>query len=80
MLVRRTYDRALVRYGPVDGELLAVALLEDEAGHKLRPGMSTAKLLSHGHGHWEQLRNQSSARPMPDFSVGADLVCSGEHG
>ena len=36
-LVRRTYDRALARYGPVDGELLAVALLEEEAGHKLRP-------------------------------------------
>ena len=37
-LVRRTYRRALARYGPVDGELLAVALLEEEAGHKLRPG------------------------------------------
>jgi 3-hydroxyisobutyrate dehydrogenase len=36
-LVRRTYDRARARYGPVDGELLAVALLEEEAGHKLRP-------------------------------------------
>jgi 3-hydroxyisobutyrate dehydrogenase len=36
-LVRRTYRRALRRYGPVDGELLAVALLEEEAGHKLRP-------------------------------------------
>jgi 3-hydroxyisobutyrate dehydrogenase len=39
-LVRSTYDRALARYGPVDGELLAVALLEEEAGHKLRPGNS----------------------------------------
>jgi 3-hydroxyisobutyrate dehydrogenase len=37
-LVRRTYRRALARYGPVDGELLAVALLEEEAGRKLRPG------------------------------------------
>ena len=36
-LVRRTYRRALARYGPVDGELLAVALLEEEAGHKLHP-------------------------------------------
>jgi 3-hydroxyisobutyrate dehydrogenase len=36
-LVRRTYLRALARYGPVDGELLAVALLEEEAGDKLRP-------------------------------------------
>jgi 3-hydroxyisobutyrate dehydrogenase len=36
-LVRRTYRRALARYGPVDGELLAVALLEEEAGDKLRP-------------------------------------------
>jgi 3-hydroxyisobutyrate dehydrogenase len=35
-LVRRTYRRALARYGPVDGELLAVALLEDEGGDKLR--------------------------------------------
>lgn len=36
-MVCRTYRRALARYGPVDGELLAVALLEEEAGHKLRP-------------------------------------------
>ena len=36
-LVRCTYRRALARYGPVDGELLAVALLEEQAGHKLRP-------------------------------------------
>jgi 3-hydroxyisobutyrate dehydrogenase len=35
--VRRTYRHALARYGPVDGELLAVALLEEEAGRKLRP-------------------------------------------
>ena len=36
-LVRRTYRRALARYGPVDGELLAVALLEEQADNKLRP-------------------------------------------
>lgn len=36
--VRQTYRRALARYGPADGELLAVALLEEEAGHTLRPG------------------------------------------
>jgi 3-hydroxyisobutyrate dehydrogenase len=30
--VERTYQQALARYGPVDGELLAVALLEDQAG------------------------------------------------
>jgi 3-hydroxyisobutyrate dehydrogenase len=36
-LVCRTYRRALARYGPVDGELLAMALLEDEAGQMLRP-------------------------------------------
>jgi 3-hydroxyisobutyrate dehydrogenase len=36
-VVRRIYRRALARYGPVDGELLAMALLEDEAGQKLRP-------------------------------------------
>jgi 3-hydroxyisobutyrate dehydrogenase len=35
-LVARTYQRALGRYGPADGELLAVALLEEEAGLRLR--------------------------------------------
>ena len=30
--VRRAYRRALARYGHVDGELLAVALLEEQAG------------------------------------------------
>jgi 3-hydroxyisobutyrate dehydrogenase len=35
-LVERTYQRALERYGPVDGELLAAALLEEEAGLRLR--------------------------------------------
>jgi 3-hydroxyisobutyrate dehydrogenase len=35
-VVRRTYRRALARFGPADGELLAVSLLEHEAGHKLR--------------------------------------------
>jgi 3-hydroxyisobutyrate dehydrogenase len=37
-LVARTYERALTRYGAVDGELLAVALLEEEAGQRLRSG------------------------------------------
>jgi len=37
-LVERTYQRALRHYGPVDGELLAVALLEEEAGLRLRHG------------------------------------------
>jgi 3-hydroxyisobutyrate dehydrogenase len=37
-LVGRTYRRALARYGPVDGELLAVALLEEQAGARLRAG------------------------------------------
>jgi len=36
-LVRRTYRRALDRFGPGQGELLAVALLEEEAGRLLRP-------------------------------------------
>jgi len=31
-VVRRTYRRALARFGPADGELLAVSLLDDEAG------------------------------------------------
>jgi 3-hydroxyisobutyrate dehydrogenase len=35
-LVERIHGRALARYGPVDGELLAVALLEEEAGTALR--------------------------------------------
>ena len=34
--VARAYRRALERYGAVDGELLAVALLEERAGVKLR--------------------------------------------
>ena len=35
-LVTGTYQRALRRYGAVDGELLAVALLEEQAGLRLR--------------------------------------------
>lgn len=34
--VEHTYQRALRRFGPVDGELMAVALLEEEAGLRLR--------------------------------------------
>jgi 3-hydroxyisobutyrate dehydrogenase len=37
-LVERIHQRALSRYGPVDGELLAAALLEEEAGVRLRHG------------------------------------------
>ena len=37
-LVEGTHLRALERYGPVDGELLAVALLEERAGVRLRRG------------------------------------------
>jgi 3-hydroxyisobutyrate dehydrogenase len=36
--VADAYERALERYGAVDGELLAVALLEEEAGLHLRRG------------------------------------------
>lgn len=36
--VRRAYEAALARYGPVDGELRAVALLEERAGIELRGG------------------------------------------
>lgn len=39
-VVLQTYRRALARFGPADGELLAVALLEDEAGLKLRTARS----------------------------------------
>jgi 3-hydroxyisobutyrate dehydrogenase len=35
-LVERVHRRALARFGPVDGELMAVALLEEEAGSTLR--------------------------------------------
>jgi 3-hydroxyisobutyrate dehydrogenase len=35
-LVERTYQRALARYGPADGELLPVAMLEEQAGVQLR--------------------------------------------
>jgi len=35
-LTEQTYQRALHRYGPVKGELLAVALLEEQAGIRLR--------------------------------------------
>ena len=40
--VERTYQRALARYGPVDGELLPVAMLEEQAGVRLgnRPDRS----------------------------------------
>jgi 3-hydroxyisobutyrate dehydrogenase len=37
-VVERIYQRALDRFGPVDGELLAVALLEEDAGTWLRHG------------------------------------------
>jgi hypothetical protein len=37
-LVERIHQRALARYGPVDGELLAVALLAEQAGIQLRHG------------------------------------------
>jgi 3-hydroxyisobutyrate dehydrogenase len=46
-LIHRTYQQALARYGPADGELLAVALLEEQAGLDLRsqpspgPGAAT---------------------------------------
>jgi 3-hydroxyisobutyrate dehydrogenase len=36
VLVRRAYARALDRFGPVDGELLPVAVLEEESGLLLR--------------------------------------------
>ena len=35
-VVSRTHQRALRRFGPKDGELLAVALLEEQAGTPLR--------------------------------------------
>jgi 3-hydroxyisobutyrate dehydrogenase len=35
------YQRALRRYGPADGELLAVSLLEEQAGLRLRHSLAT---------------------------------------
>jgi hypothetical protein len=40
--VERTHQRALSRYGPVGGELLAVALLEEQAGVRLRHGPASS--------------------------------------
>lgn len=34
--VERVYQRALARYGPADGELLAIAMMEEQAGIQLR--------------------------------------------
>jgi 3-hydroxyisobutyrate dehydrogenase len=39
--VRQVYREALARYGPVDGELLAAALLQEQAGTQLRRGDKT---------------------------------------
>jgi 3-hydroxyisobutyrate dehydrogenase len=36
--VERVYRRALDRYGPADGELLPIAMLEEQAGVRLRGG------------------------------------------
>ena len=36
--VERVYRRALDRYGPADGELLPVAMLEEQARLRLRGG------------------------------------------
>ncbi|MEV6904583.1 NAD-binding protein [Amycolatopsis sp. NPDC051372] len=36
-VVTRVHREALARFGPVDGELMAVALLEELAGRPLRP-------------------------------------------
>jgi 3-hydroxyisobutyrate dehydrogenase len=36
--VERVYRRALDRYGPADGELLPIAMLEEQAGIRLRGG------------------------------------------
>jgi hypothetical protein len=34
--VEQIYQRALARYGPANGELLAVAMMEEDAGVLLR--------------------------------------------
>jgi 3-hydroxyisobutyrate dehydrogenase len=50
-LVEQIFRSALTRYGPADGELLAVALLEEQAGIRLRhgpPGTRAPAEKSHG--------------------------------
>jgi 3-hydroxyisobutyrate dehydrogenase len=37
-VVEQAYQRARQRFGPADGELMTVALLEEEAGLRLRHG------------------------------------------
>jgi 3-hydroxyisobutyrate dehydrogenase-like beta-hydroxyacid dehydrogenase len=37
LVVTRVHQRALSRFGPVDGELMALALMEELAGSRLRP-------------------------------------------
>jgi 3-hydroxyisobutyrate dehydrogenase len=41
--VERAYRRALAHYGPADGELLAAALLEEQAGIRLRHPATTPR-------------------------------------
>jgi 3-hydroxyisobutyrate dehydrogenase len=70
-LVEQTYQRALHRYGPVKGELLAVALLEEQAGIRLRhqphlpcarrwPGLPFTSLRGAGTGRPTGLRYPAS--------------------
>lgn len=49
-LTERIYQRALRRYGPVDGELLPVALLEEQAGLRLRHDSAASGRGRHGSG------------------------------
>jgi 3-hydroxyisobutyrate dehydrogenase len=64
--VHRTYQRALARYGAVDGELLAVALLEEEAGLDLlsRPPDGPAKARSRA-GTGQRRVSRAPAPPVP---------------
>jgi len=51
-VVEQTYQRALRRFGPVDGELLAVALLEGRSRTPApaRPSLTTGVAADSGHG------------------------------
>jgi 3-hydroxyisobutyrate dehydrogenase len=46
--VERIYRRALDRYGPADGELLPIAMLEEQAGLRLRGHRGAGPSLVHG--------------------------------
>jgi 3-hydroxyisobutyrate dehydrogenase len=70
-VVEQTYQRALRRFGPVDGELLAVALLEEEAGLRLRarPSLTLAAKMPQSIQSATHLRTDPTSRSVPRSST-----------